>query len=199
MTSTPKKTIYFVRHGESLANTKGVFSATDTPLTEVGRSEAHSIQDRCDPLEIEVIISSDYKRALETAQVINETAKVNIVESSHFREINHPPEIVARSHDDREAMAVLDEIRDNQSDSEYHYSSEENMYDFRDRLADGLESLTARSEETILVVTHSFALATIAAILLTGADVDDKAVERFNNRLTVTNTGITVSPYLSDR
>ncbi len=66
--------IYFVRHGESEANQRGVFAGQkeDSVLSEKGKEQAkntaHEIKNK--NLKIDKIISSPLKRALETAEII---------------------------------------------------------------------------------------------------------------------------------
>jgi broad specificity phosphatase PhoE len=66
--------IYFVRHGESEANVKGLFAGQreDSPLTAKGRKQAYEAGGdiMSKQLAIQRIISSPLKRAKETAEII---------------------------------------------------------------------------------------------------------------------------------
>ncbi len=66
--------IYFVRHGESEANLKGVFAGQkeNSILTEKGREQAKVTAKEIlvERIKIDKIISSPLKRAIETAQII---------------------------------------------------------------------------------------------------------------------------------
>lgn len=65
--------IYFVRHGESEANVVGLFAGQkeDSVLTEKGREQALMTAQEIKKIHnIDKIISSPLKRALETAQII---------------------------------------------------------------------------------------------------------------------------------
>jgi len=65
------KRLYFIRHGESEGNEARVFSGQwDTPLTDLGRSQAEQAAQQADELIIDVIISSPLIRASETAEII---------------------------------------------------------------------------------------------------------------------------------
>lgn len=67
--------IYFIRHGESEANVKGVFAGQreDSSLTKKGQKQAietaHNIKEK--GLHIDRVISSPLKRAVETACIIS--------------------------------------------------------------------------------------------------------------------------------
>src|SRR6185369_5325047 len=66
--------IYFVRHGESEANLKGVFAGQrdDSLLTQKGREQARKTAENIKEkgLVFDRIISSPLKRTFETAKII---------------------------------------------------------------------------------------------------------------------------------
>ncbi len=69
--------IYFVRHGESEANARGIFAGQreNSPLTEEGREQARLTAQRLKTrtkAHIDKIVSSPLKRAQETAKIIAE-------------------------------------------------------------------------------------------------------------------------------
>lgn len=72
--NTPSKTVYFVRHGQSQANADGLLAGarTDSPLTELGKSQAKTAAKRLIGKQIDVVVSSPLERANHTAQIIAE-------------------------------------------------------------------------------------------------------------------------------
>lgn len=67
------KKLYFIRHGQSVMNTQGVWSGhTDTPLTEKGHEQAKTagIQAKKQGLAFDIIISSPLQRAHTTAKYV---------------------------------------------------------------------------------------------------------------------------------
>ncbi|MFA6436613.1 MAG: histidine phosphatase family protein [Candidatus Paceibacterota bacterium] len=74
--------IYFVRHGLSEANVKRVFAGQkdDSLLTEEGREQAKKTGKKIveEEINIDRIISSPSKRALETAEIIAKELKFNL-------------------------------------------------------------------------------------------------------------------------
>lgn len=64
-------TVYLIRHGETTAQTRGLFSGiSDLPLTEIGRSQADALSLRSDLSEIRTCISSPLSRCGETAEKV---------------------------------------------------------------------------------------------------------------------------------
>ena len=69
--------LYFVRHGESEANTRHVISNRESPfgLTDLGRQQANSLADRLKDIPITAIFSSPVLRARETADILSQSLR----------------------------------------------------------------------------------------------------------------------------
>lgn len=85
------KIIYLIRHGESVANAAGIYQGQgfNTPLTAVGQKQAQVLAQMTNQLPANAIYTSPLKRALETAIIVNQTAKLTLVEDERLMEINH--------------------------------------------------------------------------------------------------------------
>lgn len=73
MNRNAEPAIYFMRHGQSLANARGLVAGQlDSPLTELGRQQAEAAGRvaLAEGLKFDAIISSDLKRAAETARIV---------------------------------------------------------------------------------------------------------------------------------
>ena len=65
------RTVYFVRHGECLANLeRRIAGHNDSPLTDLGRTQADETGDNLAGKQIDLIITSPLIRAKETARRI---------------------------------------------------------------------------------------------------------------------------------
>ncbi|MEZ4812341.1 MAG: histidine phosphatase family protein [Caldisericia bacterium] len=81
------KTIFFVRHGESVGNKNGLICGThDSILTETGRAQANLVGKFLKTVGIDRIISSDLLRAKETAEIINQYLDAPISFDPRIRE-----------------------------------------------------------------------------------------------------------------
>lgn len=81
------KRIYFTRHGESRGNKDGLICGElDTPLTEYGEKQAECLGESLKDVGIELIISSDLRRAKKTAEIITSHIGVDILYDSRLRE-----------------------------------------------------------------------------------------------------------------
>jgi len=81
------KHIYLIRHGETDWNVQERFQGhTDIPLNENGRSQARQLIAVCRHHKIEAVLSSDLKRAFETAQIIANQLEIKVFQDSGLRE-----------------------------------------------------------------------------------------------------------------
>jgi broad specificity phosphatase PhoE len=83
-------TAYLVRHGENQANITKEFSykLVDYPLTQKGVMQSKQTAEYFDDIGIKAIYASPLRRAIETANIINERLKVKITILEQFREVN---------------------------------------------------------------------------------------------------------------
>src|SRR5688572_5361833 len=73
--------LYFVRHGESEANTRRVISNRESPfgLMELGRQQANSLADKLKDIPITAIFSSPVLRARKTADILSQACVANLI------------------------------------------------------------------------------------------------------------------------
>jgi len=82
--------LYFLRHGQGEHQITRVIpldEITDTPLTELGVKEVEVSTDIIVGLGITAIYSSDYMRAQQTAGVVNEKLKLEIITDPRLCEV----------------------------------------------------------------------------------------------------------------
>lgn len=81
--------LYFIRHGESLANQKDVFIGQyDFDLTEKGRKQAEMVADYLKDVKVDAIYSSDLLRAYHTAEATANLLNLPIIKDKGLREID---------------------------------------------------------------------------------------------------------------
>lgn len=83
------KTLYLVRHGESIDNLEKKYAGwSDKPLTEKGIAQAQAAAIKCVQYPFEKIMSSDLKRAHQTACIIGEKMGLVVDVDQRLREIH---------------------------------------------------------------------------------------------------------------
>ncbi len=151
------KHLYFVRHGESVFNVKGVAAGTsNTPLTPNGKAQATALGKklRDQGIVFDVVLSSPLERAHHTALEI----AMHTNYPTHLIELNN--DLVERNFGDMEAKSLTadfgitgEEYQTNPFSID-HIPNVEKITDLQYRANKVLEYLRSRPEDTILVVGH---------------------------------------------
>ena len=85
----PVTKLYLVRHGQSAGNAEGRFGGHGpTPLSQLGEKQAQITAKLLAKEGVNVIYSSDLRRAIQTAEPLSKLTGVQIKSTSAFRERN---------------------------------------------------------------------------------------------------------------
>lgn len=168
MKTTRTNTIYFVRHGENLANITHEFSykLIDYSLTPKGVLQAEQTADFFKDMSIDAVYSSPLKRAFETAQIIAEPHKLPVTAIEGFREINvgdlelmQPNEATWQLHNQIIAAWIKGKL-------DTTFPGGENFLELTRRVRNGLLDATrGRSNQRIVVAAHGGCITAIVRSL----------------------------------
>lgn len=189
--------VYFVRHGESEFNTKNLHQHAEVPLTEKGLEQASFIAKRIAGIRVDHMFASPYLRARQTAEIIAKKINKKIEFSDLIVELHRPSELVGYSYTDPFALEIKKKIKEHLDDAEWHYSDEENFYDFKRRAEKFIALLEKRFDaENVLVVTHGHITRMIMAVMFCKVEQDlvlsPELFHRFETFYMTRNTGITL-------
>lgn len=164
--------IYFTRHGLTEYNKeRRIQGLLDSPLTLEGKEKAKELGARLKDEGIEIIYSSDQKRAMDSAKIINEALKVDIIPDRRLREVS------MLSHEGMtwaESVAT-DPDREDLIMQRPDLFNEGGIYPYRDALEDAIAfifELIKTNYEKVLVMTHGSKLRVITTVL-EGFDLKD--------------------------
>ena len=137
-------TVCLVRHGETDWNAQGKIQGTaDIPLNKAGARQAAQCGAYLSDSNWDLIITSPLKRARRTAEIINETLALPLIEMEEFAE-KHFGDAEGLTYEER-ALTFPDRYYPNQEDNEL----------FAERLATGLKIINDRyKEQRVLLVSH---------------------------------------------
>ena len=144
--------LYLVRHGETVTNKSGLIQGQrDVELSDKGIEDAKELKDLISSLDIDVVISSPLKRAIDTAKIITDNKYP----------INIDDRIIERD------WGLIEGIKFTEVDSfkNWHFSENtddnkiEKVQDFLKRLSEFLEDIRGKyPDKKVLVVAHSAVL-----------------------------------------
>ena len=82
-----KTTLYLVRHGQTVDNVNQIMQGqTQGELTAEGISQAQELVAQLTDIQIDVFVSSDLKRSVDTCRIIAETRQQEVVQTPLLRE-----------------------------------------------------------------------------------------------------------------
>ncbi len=189
-----KKYIYLVRHGKSRANETGVREDNPhaVPLTEEGRRQAKIVAERFKTIPIELVMTSPYIRAHDTADEISRVnnVPVEIIEHAHER-IFPVGETANKPLTDPAVQKIYREL-DTRWRTGVAVDGGEGFYEVLERVKKTSEILAARSETHIALATHGlFTKLFVGYHLLHEHLTPELFMESIMFRMRSENTGIT--------
>lgn len=141
--------IYITRHGETDWNAKKIIQGrTDIELNETGIIQAHKIKEDLQDIPFDRIVCSPMKRAKQTAMIINEAHKLEIVSDER---------VIERGFGDLEGTSLtkVDFTKFWSIKDEDLFPNSEKTSAFYERIQDFIdEVIHAKTYENILVVAH---------------------------------------------
>jgi broad specificity phosphatase PhoE len=163
------KVIYFIRHGETLLNAKGIRQGPDGPLSDKGRQQVQETAKKFPTKKGKprIIISSPFERAKETASILSSELKIKkVIYSDLLVERKNPSQIVGHQSGERDVQFIVDKIDKSFHEDNLKFSDEENFVELRNRADKLLRFLSRRSEKQIIAVTHGIFLKMVIAHML---------------------------------
>lgn len=171
--------VYIVRHGQTVWNTEGrIQGSTDIELDDTGVTQAKLVSASLEPLGAQAILSSDLKRAAQTAAAIAQCCSIPIHFDPSLRERNMG-DWEGRTFDEyRHYVAAICKADDNLG-LDVRPSNGESLRDCYER-AEPLVSKIQSWGEPIVVVTHGAMAGSLLCQLL-GAGIESVRAFRFAN------------------
>ena len=174
------KIIYFVRHGETENNAKGIRQGPEGALTEKGRAQALATAKRFPKHKgrPQIIIASPYERTRETAAIIAKELHLRVKYSKLLVERRNPSEVIGHAGTEPEVRKIIDRIDNSYHADDLRISDEENFTDLKKRAKKLLNYITWRWQSRIIMVTHKIFLKMVISYMLYG---DKLTASQYNN------------------
>jgi probable phosphoglycerate mutase len=158
-----ERRLVLVRHAQSEWNAVGRWQGqADPPLSSEGRRQAQALADALKGEAIDLVVSSDLRRALETARIVGASLGLSPVPDARFRELDVGDWTgLVREQIERRAADAL--ARFDAGDPDLHAGGAESRREIRRRVRRAAEALVREhSGHRIALVTH---LGVIRALL----------------------------------
>jgi len=184
--------VYFVRHGESEWNATGRHQDRTPGLSEAGKKQAEFLGQRFIKIPIEMIVSSPFSRARQTAEIVGKKVGVPVEFSELFVECKRPSAVEGKLKSDPEVIEIKTLIKANFHLPNWRHSDEEIYEELKTRAIRALVLIEQFGKERILVVTHGTFLRTVLGLLLLGEEMTAQEWLKIDKFFELSNTGITI-------
>ncbi|MCL5239384.1 MAG: histidine phosphatase family protein [Candidatus Marsarchaeota archaeon] len=182
--------IFFVRHAKSKLNHTNVHQRPSTPLSAEGLRQARTVARKLKRVHAQLILCSEYARAVGTAKIISKETGLKIVYTPLLNENKSPSELIGKRRAGAEARRIRAIREAHAGDRRWHYSDEENFFDLRKRALAFLSYAKRTRKHTVIAVTHGMFLSAVVGIALFGKGMNSEQHMRLNRIARVGNTGI---------
>ncbi len=159
--------VYFVRHGKTHQNEKNIHQSPNVPLSPKGCDAVLSVSEFLRGVDADLLVSSEYTRALETARIIGSRIDLSPVANGLFYEIVRPSKLYGQSIFSLETLWYMGQSILRRNDPKWHYHDAENFSDIERRARKAiayLESL-ALTHTSVIVVSHTVFLHVLISYL----------------------------------
>lgn len=153
--------IYLIRHSESIDDIENCYGGiADFDLTKNGRNKVEQYRKETDCYGIEKIYTSPYKRAYQTAQILNENIKVDLEIVEDIRELNsHGIRSGVNKELAKDIFSYVIQKEEYKNTGYYQgktFLGGEDIQEFDSRVNGAINSIIASSKKlkTIAIVTH---------------------------------------------
>jgi len=189
--------LYFVRHGESVANLLWVFSNTGFkhPLTEKGIEQANILAGSLAEVPVKHIYSSPIMRAMQTAQILSSQLGASMETSEALREWSVG---IYEGTDAAEGWALHRDVQQDwfvNNRPESKMPNGESLLDIHARFKPFIDSVVQKhsdTDQTIILVAHGGLYLAMLPIILTNIDFNFAQEQGFPH------TGYTVAENQAD-
>jgi probable phosphoglycerate mutase len=161
--------VYLVRHGETFLARRGIHQSPNTPLSPKGKEQAENVSEVLRAVNPDIIVSSSYTRAVETARVLSLHTGAEVVVDPLYGEIMRPSSLYHKPLVSLGTLryVVMSYLRRNKPHKRYQDAETYAELCARARRAQKHIEALAPRYGTIIVVSHTVFIRILLAVLCT--------------------------------
>lgn len=149
------KFVYFVRHGETMANRRSCHQGPDEPLSDNGQGQAKNVSKTLASLKIDTLVCSSYVRARQTAEIIGEELDLPLIPTDTVVEFRRPNKLYGQRHYSLGSFLYVWNLFWHQEDPEWNNDGAENLFQIRNRMESAKNFIEDLPGQRIAVVSHA--------------------------------------------
>jgi len=149
------KHIYFVRHGQTIANRKAIHQGPEEPLSLHGRKQAQNIALFLRNQHIDTLVCSTFVRARETAEIIGRELGLPFTQIDSIKEFKRPHRLYNQGYYTLGSLLYIARLFIHRDNPNWNDDGAENMFSVRNRVVDAKTELAKLEGERIVAVSHA--------------------------------------------
>lgn len=177
--------LYFIRHGQTFDNLKGIFPGKFTELTEKGINEAKEIKDYIKNINFDAVYSSPFIRTVQTTEIITDK---KYIKDDRLIDVN-TGDLEGKSIEEISKKDKLWYSTFQGDNNKYHV---ELFNDVKKRLNDFINDIKNKNYEKVLIVTH---LEPVRAMYSLATETNGMPL----TKIEINNCSISIFTYIDDK
>jgi broad specificity phosphatase PhoE len=193
--------LYLVRHGKTGAKESNKQQTPTLHLSEEGRLQAIAVAKRLEKEKIDVVISSKWCRAFETAAIISKRIGLDTKTSEWIHEKKYNPCLYEVDLDSRLFMEYLSAAKKFEKDLDWRFDGAgESTRDLIVRVRKFQNYLIKNYiNQNVLVVSHGLFIRAFIILAILGEKYDDDIFYQIYTSISINNAGVSYLDYSIDR
>ncbi|KKQ07997.1 MAG: Fructose-2,6-bisphosphatase [Parcubacteria group bacterium GW2011_GWB1_36_5] len=184
--------LYLIRHGKTDIYLENKRQSPSTPLGELGRKQAKAMAEKMNLTKIDHLYSSDWPRAMQTAEYLSKSLSLEIKIHPHVHEIEKHHLLNDVADDSEINKRYLKEGMENKENFDWKFDGQgESLNDIINRGQKVIAFLEEQHpSDTVAIVSHGIFIMVLTSLILLGRDWDKKTFRKLSWALKVSNGGI---------
>lgn len=189
--------LYLIRHGKTDTHLENKRQSPTTPLGELGKKQAEALAEKMHLTKIDHLYSSDWPRAVQTAEYLSKSLSLEIKTHPHVHEIEKHSQLNDVADDSEINKRYLREAMENKDDFDWKFDGQgESLNDIISRAQKVIDFLEDQHpSDTVAIVSHGIFIMVMTALILLGKEWDKKTFRKLSWALKVSNGGISSFKY----
>ncbi len=195
--------VLFIRHAKSINYENNLRQTSDSRLGVIGKKQARKTSKvlkkyiKTSDIKYDTIITSKWKRAIETAEIFSKELEIPIKSSKGIHEFISSPLIASQSLDSKIVRRFSKEVLKNSHNFDWKFNNEgESTRDVIKRAIKFKQELIKKyKNRNVIVVSHGFFITTFLVVLLLGEKYEDSLFKDISDKFKFNNCSLTKLKY----
>lgn len=192
--------VYLVRHGQTEEHAQRRRQTPDSRLSREGKKQVEAVAKRLAQEEIDLIFSSGWPRARQTAEIIAEKIEKPLEFFDYIHEKEQHPDLGGAKWESRIHKEFEENRLKNWSNLEWKFKGRgESLKDVATRAVKFKKHLEkVHLGQNLLVISHGDFIRSFVAICVLDEDLKNRSFARFCRGVHINNTGLSLVEYKED-